>query len=141
ILTKNYNFSWQQAWETCQTCCSYTNHTILKESLEEWNEVRLRDLLPRQYRIIQTLNQEFCSHVRQKYPGNEEKVKELSIIENGQIRMAHLAIYGCHKVNGVAQLHTEILQKHLFRNFYELYPDKFVNITNGVTHRRWLLQT
>jgi starch phosphorylase len=137
-LTKNYDFSWANAWETCQTICSYTNHTVLKESLEEWNENRMQELLPRQYKVIQKLNWEFCQAIRARYPGDEERVRRLSMIENGQIRMAHLAIYGSHKVNGVAKLHTEILKQTVFKDFYELNPDKFINVTNGVTHRRWL---
>lgn len=137
-LTKNYDFSWQEAWEVCQTVCSYTNHSILKEALEEWNEKRVEELLPRQYRVIQKLNWEFCNSIRARYPGDEDKVRRLSIIEEGQIRMAHLAIYGSHKINGVAQLHTEILKRNTFKDFYDLCPEKFANVTNGVTHRRWL---
>jgi glycogen phosphorylase len=139
VLPKNYDFSWKKAWEVCQQICSYTNHTILREALEEWNEKRMRELLPRQYRVIQKLNQEFCNSIRKQHPGDEERVRRLSIIENGQIRMAHLAIYGSHKVNGVAHLHTEILKHDVFKDFYELSPEKFVNVTNGVTQRRWLL--
>lgn len=138
-LTKNFDFSWQSAWETTQACCSYTNHTILREGLEEWNEQRLHELLPRQHQVIQQLNLQLCNSVRAKFPGDEEKVRRLSFVEAGQIRMAHLAIYGSHKVNGVAELHTEILKKKLFKDFYELFPEKFINITNGVTQRRWLL--
>lgn len=138
-LTKNYDFSWKDAWETCQACCSYTNHTILREALEEWRESRIKDLLPRQYRVIQRLNQEFCDSVRHRYPNEEEKIRRVSIIEGGQIRMAHLAILGSHKVNGVAKLHTEILKKKIFKDFAELYPAKFLSITNGIAQRRWLL--
>jgi starch phosphorylase len=139
LLTKSYDFSWAEAWETCQACCSYTNHTILREALEEWNEKRVHELLPRQYQIIQKLNLDFCNQVRVKYPYDEEKVQRLSIIENGQIRMAHLAIYGSHKVNGVAKLHSQILKESTFKDFAEMFPDKFTNVTNGVTQRRWLL--
>jgi starch phosphorylase len=139
LLTKSYNFSWAEAWETCQSCCSYTNHTILREALEEWNEKRVEELLPRQYRIIQKLNFDFCNQIRAKYPNDEEKVQRLSIIENGQIRMAHLAIYGAHKVNGVAKLHSQIVKEETFKDFAEMFPDKFTNVTNGVTQRRWLL--
>lgn len=138
-LTKNYDFSWKEAVETCLNCCSYTNHTILSEGLEEWNENRVRELIPRQYQVIQKLNLEFCNQVRNRFPGDEERVRRLSIIEGGQIRMSHLAIYGCHKINGVAELHTEILKKEIFKDFYEMYPEKFISITNGVTQRRWLL--
>jgi starch phosphorylase len=138
-LTKNYNFSWKEAFETCQACCSYTNHTILQESLEEWREQRMQDLLPRQYRVIQRLNQEFCNSVRNRYPNDEERINRVTIIHEGQIRMAHLAIIGSHKVNGVAKLHTEILKRKVFPDFAEMFPDKFTSITNGVTQRRWLL--
>lgn len=138
-LTKNYNFSWAAAWETCQACCSYTNHTILREALEEWNEHRVHNLLPRQFQVIQKLNLDLCNEVRKRYPGDEERVRRVSIIEEGQIRMAHLALYGSHKINGVAELHTRILKNKIFKDFYELYPEKFVNVTNGITQRRWLL--
>jgi len=138
-LTKNFDFSWEKAWETCQACCSYTNHTILREALEEWNEDRIQDLLPRQYKIIQKLNWELCAKVRAKYPGDEDKVRKMSIIESGQVRMANLAVYGSHKVNGVSAIHSDIIKKDIFKDFHELYPDKFVNVTNGVTQRRWLL--
>lgn len=139
LLLEHYDYTWGEAWEAVKTCCSYTNHTILKESLEEWNQNRLHQLLPRQYYIIERLNLEFCTKVRQQFPLDEERVRRMSIIEGGQIRMAHLAIYGSHKVNGVAELHTEILKEVIFSDFYKMYPDKFVNVTNGVTQRRWLL--
>lgn len=138
-LTKNYDFSWDKAWGTCQECCSYTNHTILREALEEWNEKRLAELLPRQHKIIEQLNQQFCDQIRLRYPGNEEKVQRMSIFEEGQTKIAHLAILGSHKVNGVAKLHTEILKTEVFPDFAEMYPEKFVNVTNGVTQRRWIL--
>jgi starch phosphorylase len=137
-LTKNYDHTWKEAWEICQAVCSYTNHTILREALEEWNEERLRELIPRQHNVIQRLNLEFCNTIRARYPNDEEKVRRLSIIENHQVRMAHLCIVGSHKINGVAELHSEILKKQVFADFYALYPEKFTNVTNGVTHRRWL---
>ena len=139
VLLKSHDFEWAQAWETVQACCSYTNHTVLRESLEEWNQNRLKSLIPRQYAIIERLNLEFCNDIRGKYPNDEERVRRMSIIEAGQVRMAHLAIYGSHKVNGVAALHTDILKKIMFKDFSEMFPDKFVNVTNGVTQRRWLL--
>jgi glycogen phosphorylase len=139
ILTTNHDISWKEAWEITRSCCSYTNHTILKEALEEWNEHRLAHLLPRQYRIIQKLNHEFCAEVANKFPSNPDKLKHLSIIENGQVRMAHLSIVGSHKVNGVSELHSSILKDILFCDFADVFPDKFVNVTNGVTQRRWLL--
>jgi starch phosphorylase len=138
-LIKEHDFLWGEAWEIVRTCFGYTNHTILKESLEEWNQTRLRTLLPRQYRIIEKLNMEFCTEVRKKYPGDEERVRRMSFVEEGQIKMANFAIYGSHRVNGVAALHSDILKKTLFKDFDEMYPDRFVNVTNGVTQRRWLL--
>ncbi|HEY4255069.1 MAG TPA: glycogen/starch/alpha-glucan phosphorylase, partial [Chlamydiales bacterium] len=138
-LMKNHAFSWEKARDACVEICSYTNHTILREALVEWNEGRLRELLPRQHNIIERLNLEFCNGVRKRFPGDEAKVRRLSIIENGQIKMAHLAIVGSHQVNGVAALHSAILKEQLFKEFDELYPGKFTNVTNGVTHRRWLL--
>ncbi len=139
LLTKEQDLSWKCAWETVRTCCAYTNHTVLKEALEEWNAERLGELLPKHYYIIERLNQEFCIGVRKTFPNDEEKVRRMSFIESGQVKMANLSIYGSHKVNGVAALHTEILKASLFKDFYEMYPDKFVNVTNGVTQRRWLL--
>lgn len=138
-LTKNYDFSWKDALDACQQICSYTNHTLLREALEEWDEDRLKELLPRQHLVIQRFNQECVDFVRKRFPGDEERVRRVSVLEWGQVRMAHLAIFGSHKVNGVAALHTELLKKYLFKDFYELFPEKFVNVTNGVTQRRWLL--
>lgn len=139
LLLKEHDFVWGEAWDIVRTCFGYTNHTILKESLEEWNQERLKVLLPRQYRIIERLNYEFCSSIRQKFPGDEERVRRMSFIEGGQVKMAHLAIYGSGRVNGVAAIHSNILKKILFKDFDEMYADKFINVTNGVTQRRWLL--
>ncbi len=139
LLTKENDISWSKAWEIVRACCAYTNHTVLKEALEEWNAELMDKLLPRHYAILQRLNQEFCRDVRTTFPKDEGRVRRMSIIEEGQIKMANLAIYGSHKVNGVAALHTEILKTSLFKDFYEMYPNKFVNVTNGITQRRWLL--
>lgn len=138
ILLYTFHFRWGEAFEIVKTCMNYTNHTILREALEEWNEQRVAELLPRQYRIIQRLNKDFCNEIRAKFSGDEERVRRMSMIEGGQIKMAHLSIYGSHRVNGVAKLHTEILKKDIFKDFFELYPEKFVNVTNGVTQRRWI---
>jgi starch phosphorylase len=138
-LTREFKIDFDEAFEIAKTTTSYTNHTILKEGLEEWSEDNFKTLLPCQYRIIQFLNQKFCNFVRTKYPGNEEKVRNLSIIEGGRIRMANLAIIGSHHINGVAELHTEILKHHIFKDFFDIYPERFINVTNGVTQRRWLL--
>jgi starch phosphorylase len=140
-LVKNHDTPWEKAWEITKSCCNYTNHTTLKESLEEWNEQRVQTFLPRQYKIIQKINQEFCEQIRKKFPNDEEKIKRMSIIENGQIRMSHLAIYGCCKINGVAKLHGQLLKEKLFKDFFEMYPEKFTYVTNGITFRRWLLNS
>lgn len=139
ILTKDYDLPWKMAVEITQACTGYTNHTILKEALEEWDQNLFHYLLPRQYQIIQRLNQDFCNQIRSRFPNEEERVRRMSMIENGQVRMANLAIFGSHRVNGVAQIHTNILKESVFKDFFEMYPDRFINITNGVTQRRWLL--
>lgn len=139
LLTKRYLLPWNSAWEMTQACTGYTNHTILSEALEQWDQNLFKYLLPRQYKIIEKINYDFCNRVRTQYPADEERVRKLSILENNMVRMANLAVIGSHKVNGVAELHTEILKRVVFKEFYEMMPDKFIAITNGVTHRRWLL--
>jgi len=140
ILIKDHDLPWKTAFEITQAVTSYTNHTILSEALEQWDQNIFYYLLPRQYRIIERINQDFCNSVRARFPKDEERVRRMSIIQDGKVRMAHLAIVGSHKVNGVAQLHTEILKNVVFKDFYEMTPDKFVNVTNGITQRRWLLE-
>lgn len=140
LLMKAHDLPWNMALDITQKVTSYTNHTILSEALEQWDRSLFYYLLPRQYRILERLNLEFCNSVRQKFPGEEQRVRNMSIFDNDRTRMAQLSIIGSHKVNGVAQLHTEILKNVVFKDFNELYPDKFVNITNGVTQRRWLLE-
>lgn len=139
MLIHEANMKWDQAWETVRAVCSYTNHTVMKEALEEWNEQRVEHLLPRQFMIIRQLNEHLISEVSRKYPNDSEKIERMSLFGDGQIRMANLAIFGSHRVNGVAALHTKILIQTIFKDFYEMYPDRFVNVTNGVTQRRWLL--
>ncbi len=139
ILTTDHEMPFAQAFEIVKTCCSYTNHTVLKESLEEWDSSLLRQLLPRQFAIIEKINYDFCGRVRNKFPNDEEKVRRMSIIENGRVRMAHLAMAGSHKVNGVAAIHTNILKTEIFKDFTDMDPNLFTNVTNGVTQRRWLL--
>lgn len=140
ILTKHYDIPWKMAFEITQACTGYTNHTILSEALEQWEQPLMYYLLPRQYKIIERINQDFCNTIRVKYPKDEDRVRRMSVIENGKIRMANLAIIGSHKVNGVARLHSEILKTSVFKDFAELYPDHFINVTNGITQRRWLLE-
>lgn len=138
-LIKHFGMSWKDAWETTESCISYTNHTILAEALEVWDQKLIKYLLPRQYHIIERINLEFCNKVRARFPNDEEKVRRMSILENYQVRMANMSIVGAHKVNGVAALHSDILKNKIFKDFYELWPDKFCNVTNGVTPRRWLM--
>lgn len=139
ILTKNYDIPWKMALDITMECTGYTNHTILSEALEQWDQGLFNYLLPRQYKIVERLNHEFCNSLRHRYPNDEDKIRRMSILENGKVRMANLAIIGSHSINGVAALHTEILKNRVFKDFYELFPERFINVTNGVTQRRWLL--
>ncbi len=139
VLMDNYGLSWDEAWEiTCKTC-AYTNHTIMSEALEKWPIELFSRLLPRIYQIVEEINRRFVLRIQQMYPGNQEKIRKMAIIYDGQVKMAHLAIVGGHSVNGVARLHTEILEKQELKDFYEMMPEKFNNKTNGITQRRFLL--
>lgn len=140
ILNKHYDIPWKTAFEMTVACTGYTNHTILSEALEQWDKTLVYYLLPRQYKIIERINQDFCNAIRAKYPKDEDRVRRMSMLENGKVRMANLAVVGSHKINGVAQLHSEILKTSVFKDFAEFFPDRFINITNGVTQRRWLLE-
>jgi starch phosphorylase len=141
LLVDEHGMAWEPAWETTRNTLGYTNHTLLPEALEKWGLPLFQSLLPRHLEIIYEINRRFLDEVRAKFPGDEERVRRLSIVdESGQryIRMAHLATIGSHAVNGVAKLHSELLKKDLLRDFYEMYPERFSNKTNGVTPRRWL---
>lgn len=139
ILITHHDIPWKMAFEMTQVSTSYTNHTILQEALEVWDQNLFNFLLPRQLQIIQRLNQDLCNQIRNRYPGNEDKVRQMSIIENGAVRMANLAVLGSHRVNGVSAIHSNILKNEVFKDFNEFFPDHFINITNGVTQRHWLL--
>ena len=139
ILVDEEGMEWDEAWEiTCNTC-AYTNHTIMSEALEKWPIELFSRLLPRVYQIIEEIDRRFVNMIRNKYPNNPEKVKSMAILYDGQVKMAHLAIAGSYSVNGVAQLHTEILKKRELKDFYEMRPEQFNNKTNGITQRRFLL--
>ena len=140
ILMDWEKLEWDEAWAIVTKTCNYTNHTILAEALEKWPINIFQGLLPRVYQIIEEINRRFMIDVRMAFPGDWEKHNKMSIIGNGMIKMAWLAIYGSARVNGVAALHTEILKKQELKNWYEMYPHKFLNKTNGVTQRRWLLK-
>ena len=139
ILLDDYFLSWDEAWNVVKKCCAYTNHTIMAEALEKWPISLFKTLLPRVYQIIEEINRQFENKLRGMYPGNEEKIRKMAILYDGQVRMANLAIVGGFSVNGVAALHTEILKKQQLKDFYELWPEKFNNKTNGITQRRFLL--
>jgi starch phosphorylase len=139
ILIDEEGLGWDEAWEITKNTCAYTNHTIMSEALEKWPIELFSQLLPRIYQIIEEINRRFILEIQAKYPGNQDKIAKMAIIYDGQVKMAHLAIAGGHSVNGVAKLHTEILEKESLRDFYEMYPEKFNNKTNGITQRRFLL--
>ncbi|MCR4739995.1 MAG: glycogen/starch/alpha-glucan phosphorylase [Lachnospiraceae bacterium] len=139
ILMDDYYLGWDDAWAVTTKTCAYTNHTIMSEALEKWPIELFSRLLPRVYQIIEEINRRFIEQIRAKYPGNEDKVRKMAIIYDGQVKMAHLAICAGFSVNGVARLHTEILKNQELKDFYEMMPEKFNNKTNGITQRRFLL--
>lgn len=139
VLVDENDLPWDQAWDITRRVCAYTNHTIMSEALEKWPMELFSRLLPRIYQIVEEINRRFVLELTEKYGNNPDKIRKMAIIADGQIRMAFLAIVGSHSVNGVAALHTEILKKQELHDFYELYPEKFNNKTNGITQRRWLL--
>ena len=139
ILVDEEGLEWEEAWEVTTKTCAYTNHTIMAEALEKWPIELFSRLLPRVYQIIEEINRRFVGEIQAKYPGNQEKVRKMAIIYDGQVKMAHLAIAAGYSVNGVARLHTEILKNQELRDFYEMMPEKFNNKTNGITQRRFLL--
>ncbi len=139
ILMDEYFLTWDEAWEVTTKTCAYTNHTIMAEALEKWPIELFSRLLPRIYQIVEEINRRFILQIEQMYPGNQEKVRKMAIIYDGQVKMAHLAIVAGYSVNGVARLHTEILKNQELKDFYEMMPSKFNNKTNGITQRRFLL--
>ena len=139
ILLDEEGMEWDEAWEITTKTCAYTNHTIMAEALEKWPIELFSRLLPRIYQIIEEINRRFIIEIQKKYPGNQEKIRKMAIIYDGQVKMAHLAIVAGYSVNGVARLHTEILKNQELKDFYEMMPEKFNNKTNGITQRRFLL--
>ncbi len=139
ILIDEEGLTWDEAWDVTTRTCAYTNHTIMAEALEKWPIDLFKRLLPRVYQIVEEINRRFVNQIRQMYPGDEGKVARMAILYNGQVRMAYLAIAGSFSVNGVARLHTEILENQELKDFYQMTPWKFNNKTNGITQRRFLL--
>ena len=139
ILVDEEGLEWDEAWEITRKTCAYTNHTIMAEALEKWPIELFSRLLPRVYQIVEEINRRFVIEIQNKYPGDQEKIRKMAILYDGQVRMAHLVIAGSYSVNGVARLHTDILKKRELKDFYEMMPEKFNNKTNGITQRRFLL--
>ncbi len=143
LLVDEYALPWDHAWKITRETLAYTNHTILSEALEKWPVSLLEQVIPRHLQIIYEINQQFLEEVASLHPGHIDLIQRMSLVEEGenkQVRMAHLAIVGSHSINGVSALHTEILKKNNFSDFYALWPKRFINITNGITQRRWLLE-
>src|SRR5450631_785631 len=141
LLLDEHDMGWDQAWSITTQTFSFTNHTLLPEALERWPLPLFGSLLPRHLEIIYEIDARFLAEVRERFPGDEARVTRMSIIDEHDqkyVRMAYLACVGSHKVNGVAELHTQLVKQELFHDFYEMWPEKFVNVTNGVTPRRWL---
>ncbi len=140
ILLDEYSYSWEKAWEICQNTLSYTNHTVMNEALERWNENMFREILPRIYLIVSEINRRLLSHLHQIHSGDFAKIDYMSIIANGEVRMANLCLACCHKINGVSKLHSDLVTKTIFNDYYNLSKEKFTNVTNGIAYRRWLCQ-
>ena len=140
IFVDEEHIEWDEAWNITVNTMGYTNHTILAEALEKWDVDMFKKLLPRIYMIVEEINRRFCVEISNRVGSDWNRLREMSIVQDGVVKMAHLAIVGSHSVNGVAALHTEILKNQELKNFHEFYPGKFNNKTNGITHRRWLMQ-
>ena len=142
LLVDEHAMEWDQAWAITQRTCGYTNHTLLAEALEQWPLPLFGGLLPRHLEIIYEINRRFLDDVRLRYPGDDQLLRRLSLIDEAgerYVRMAHLASVGSHAINGVAALHTELLKQTVLRDFHRVSPEKFFNVTNGVTPRRWIV--
>ena len=141
LLIDENGMSWEQAWAITTSVCAYTNHTVLSEALETWSEGLIARLVPRIYSILKEINRRFCEDLWNRFPGDWDKISRMAIISYNTVKMANLSVYGSHKVNGVSALHSDIIKKSVFRDFYEYTSEKFTNVTNGIAHRRWLNQS
>ena len=141
LLMDENGFTWDDAWNITTGVFAYTNHTVMAEALETWQEDLIARRLPRIHMIIKEINRRFCEELWARYPGQHSLIDSMSVISNGQIKMANLSVIGSHKVNGVSTLHSDIIKDSIFHGFYQLWPDKFTNVTNGIAHRRWLCQS
>ena len=141
LLMDEHGYGWDDAWNIVIRTVAYTNHTVLSEALEKWNEDLVARKLPRIYNIIQEINQRFCADMWNLFPGDWNKIERMSILSHGQVRMANLSVIGSHSVNGVSALHSDIIKNSIFKDFHDAYPDRFTNVTNGIAYRRWLCQS
>ena len=141
ILVDENFMEWDTAWNIVTSTCAYTNHTVLAEALETWAEDLVARRLPRIHSILKEINRRFCDDLWKKYPGDWNKISRMSVLSHNTVRMANLCIVGSHSVNGVSALHSDIIKKSIFKDFYDHTPDKFTNVTNGIAHRRWLNQS
>lgn len=140
ILMDQHGLSFDESWKIVKNCVCYTNHTVMQEALERWSEELIQRKIPRIYMILKQINKRFADEAR-CLGVSEEELKDLLIINNGEVRMANLCVVASHRVNGVSSLHTNILINTLFNGYYKIYPEKFVNVTNGIAYRRWLCQS
>ena len=141
ILMDEKGYSWDSAWDIVTRTVAYTNHTVMSEALEKWSEDLIARRLPRIYMILKEINQRFCGLMWDKFPGDWDKIERMSIFSHNQIRMANLSVVASHTVNGVSALHSDIIKDSIFKDFNDVYPHKFTNVTNGIAHRRWLCQS
>ncbi len=141
ILIDENGYSWEKAWDIVTRTVAYTNHTVMSEALEKWNEDLIARKLPRIYSILKEINQRFCAEMWNRFYGDWDKIDRMSIFSHSQIKMANLSVIASHTVNGVSALHSDIIKNSIFKDFYDIYPQKFTNVTNGIAHRRWLCQS
>lgn len=140
LLLDEYGYGWEQAWDITTHVISYTNHTVMAEALEKWPQDLFARLLPRIFQIVHEINQRFCDELWAFYPNNWDTVTYNAILSNGQVKMANLCLATSHTINGVSALHSDILKNDVFKDYYRMHPEKFTNVTNGITHRRWVEQ-
>ena len=141
ILIDENGYQWDKAWDIVTRTVAYTNHTVMSEALEKWSEDLIQRRLPRIYVILKEINERFCAQMWDKFPGDWDKINRMSIFSHNQVKMANLCVVASHTVNGVSALHSNIIKESIFKDFYDVYPSKFTNVTNGIAHRRWLCQS
>lgn len=141
ILMDEKGFTWDDAWSIVTRTVAYTNHTVMSEALEKWSEDLIQRRLPRIYMILKEINERFCADLWNRFPGDWDKINRMSIFSHNQVKMANLSVVASHTVNGVSALHSEIIKNSIFKDFNDIYPHKFTNVTNGIAHRRWLCQS